>query len=292
MVVVPLVCPILGFEVKLPTTVLVLQLSSNLVRISNFLSVLNFWKKKSKSFTFWWRHHNFLDKIFGIFYLFFFLEMRTSMFLKHFKHKTKNIKHKTILFFLMTWLDKWQQGRTHIRHILFKFLPNLCYIKKIKVIKFGDKIFNRTKVINKNLEGEVILPPPPPKNRVKWNIYSHSDPQFQDLAAPGQLIIIFNLWNTLQYNNSSATGDHQKGECSCLAIYIQYLWNLLNAHVQPVQSSPMCKILQRSKRDSTSYARKIKYFWIFLIFVSLITPLKCIIIYNLELSGMLVSSVH
>ena len=33
----------------------------------------------------------------------------------------------------------------------------------IKVIKFGDKIFNRTKVINKNMEGEVILPPPPSK---------------------------------------------------------------------------------------------------------------------------------
>ena len=100
-------------------------------------------------------------------FFFFFLEMRTSMFLKHFKHKTKNIKHKTkFYFFLMTWLDKWQQGRTHIRHILFKFLPNLCYIKKIKVIKFGDKIFNRTKVINKNLEGEVKLPPPK-KNRVK-----------------------------------------------------------------------------------------------------------------------------
>ena len=30
-------------------------------------------------------------------------------------------------------------------------------------MKFGDKIFNRTKVINKNLEGEVILPPPQKK---------------------------------------------------------------------------------------------------------------------------------
>ena len=63
----------------------------------------------------------------------------------------------------MTWLDKWQQGRTHIRHILFKFLPNLCYIKIIKVIKFGDKIFNRTKVINKNLKGEVKFYLPPKK---------------------------------------------------------------------------------------------------------------------------------
>ena len=37
----------------------------------------------------------------------------------------------------------------------------------IKVIKFGDKIFNRTKIINKNLKGEVILPPPPPKKKKK-----------------------------------------------------------------------------------------------------------------------------
>ena len=121
-----------------------------------------FLEKKIKIFHFLMTSSLFFGKNIWNFLFFFFLEMRTSMFLKHFKHKTKNIKHKTNFFFLMTWLDKWQQGRTHIRHILFKFLPNLCYIKKIKVIEFGDKIFNRTKVINKNLKGEVILPPPPP----------------------------------------------------------------------------------------------------------------------------------
>ena len=80
---VPLVCPILGFELKLPTTVLVLQLSSNLVRISNFLSVSNFWKKNQNLSLF--------DDVITIFwkkYLEIFLEMRTSMVLKHFKHKT------------------------------------------------------------------------------------------------------------------------------------------------------------------------------------------------------------
>ena len=84
-------------------------------------------------------------------FFFFFLEMI--------------FKHKTIFFFffLMTWLDKWQQGRTHIRHISFKFFTNLCYIKILKVIKFGDKIFNRTKVINKKSVGVAILPPPPSK---------------------------------------------------------------------------------------------------------------------------------
>ena len=133
------------------TAVLVVQLSSNLVRMSNCQSVLNFWKKKSKSLM---TSSLFFGKnVWNFFFFFFsFLEMI-------FKQKT------IFFFFLMTWLDKWQQGRTHIRHILFKFLTNLCYIKIIKVIKFGDKIFNRTKVINKNLEGEVILPPPPPKKK-------------------------------------------------------------------------------------------------------------------------------
>ena len=115
------------------TAVLVVQLSSNLARMSNCQSVWNFWKKNQNV---WWRHHYFLEKIFGTFFFF---------------------------FFVMTWLDQWQQGRTHIRHISFKILTNLCYIKIIKVIKFWDKIFNRTKVINKNLKGEVILPPPPKK---------------------------------------------------------------------------------------------------------------------------------
>ena len=101
--------------------------------------------------------------------LFFFLEMI-------FKHKTI-----FIFFILMTWLDKWQQGRTHIRHILFKFFANLCYIKIIKVIKFGDKIFNRTKVINKKPVGVAILPPPPPppppQNRVNSRSNVQSNPQ-------------------------------------------------------------------------------------------------------------------
>ena len=147
------------------TAVLVVQLSSNLVRMSNCQSVLNFWEKNQNL---WWRHHYFLEEIFGTFFFYFFFLLR-KWFL--------NIK-QFFFSFLMTWLDKWQQGRTHIRHILFKLFTNLCYIKIIKVIKFGDKIFNRTKVINKKTGGGgnfATPPPPPPQNRVKVRVSSFND---------------------------------------------------------------------------------------------------------------------
>ena len=83
-------------------------------------------EKKSKSFTFWWRHHYFLEKIFGTFFFFFFFFLEMI-----FKHKTKKY-----IYFLMTWLDKWQQGH---------------FVEKIEIRK------NMLKDLTVSLTNDVII---------------------------------------------------------------------------------------------------------------------------------------